>query len=132
MTLRLDAAGSADPDEVWRRYTRPSLWPSWAPQIRRVSGVGDPIRPGDTGWVHGPFPLRVPFEILTVDEALREWSWQVGIGPASVVIAHGVDAAGSQSQAWALIHAPAPLVVPYAPLTQLALRRLVEVRSQSA
>ena len=125
MTLRLDAAGPADGDRVWRDYTHPSRWPVWAPQIRSVSGVGDPVRPGDSGWVHGPFPLRLPFEILSVDDDRREWSWRVGVGPASVVLDHGVDSAGTQTQAWALIHAPALLVLPYAPLTTLALRRLV-------
>ena len=123
--LVVDAEGAAAPEEVWRRYSHPSLWPTWAPQVRDVSGADDPVAPEDHGWVRGPFPLRVPFTVLDVDADRRTWSWRVGIGPASVVMEHGVDALRPGSRAWVRIHVPAALALPYAPLARFALRRLV-------
>jgi hypothetical protein len=123
--LEVDAVGSVAPEEAWRRYSRASLWPTWAPQIRGVSGAGDPVRPGDRGWVRGPWPLRVPFTILDVVDDERRWSWRVGLGPAAVVMEHGVEALDVGSRAWVRIAVPAVLAAPYAPLARLALRRLV-------
>ena len=123
--LVVDAQGPAAPEEVWRRYSHASRWPTWAPQISGVSGAGDPVAPGDRGWVRGPFPLRLPYTILDVVADERRWSWQVGLGPASVVMEHGVDALDVGSRAWVRIDVPAPLALPYAPLARLALRRLV-------
>lgn len=123
--LVVDAEGPAAPDEVWHRYSHASRWPTWAPQIRRVSGAGDPIAAGDRGWVHGPFPLRVPYTVLDVVPARRSWTWRVGRGPLSVVMSHGVDVLDVGSRAWVRIDLPAPLALPYAPLARIALRRLV-------
>ena len=123
--LVVEASGTASPGTVWRRYSRASEWPSWAPQIRRVSGAGDPVAPGDRGWVHGPVFLRVPFTILDVDPDDRRWRWRVGVGPAAIEMEHGVDPTPGGSRAWVRIGVPAPLALPYAPLARVALGRLV-------
>ena len=124
MTLLLSATGPTPREEVWARYSTPSLWPTWAPQIRSVTTSGS-FAPGTRGTVHGPWPTRIPFVIRSVDAVAREWSWRVGLGPLGVVMDHGVDQAGTGSQAWVRIHAPALLVAPYVPIARLALRRLV-------
>lgn len=123
--MRIEASGPRSADEVWSLYTRPSTWPMWAPQITSVRGVADPITPGARGVVHGPLLIRVPFVIESIDEAARRWTWRVGIGPLSVVLDHGVDQPQSGCSAWADVHAPSLLVLPYSPLARLALRRLV-------
>ncbi len=121
----MEAVGAVAVDEAWRRYSHASRWPTWAPQIRSVTGAGDPVAPGDRGWVRGPWPVRVPFTILDLDEDGHRWSWRVGVGPASIVMEHGVEAVGEGTRGWVRIAVPAPLAAPYAPLARLALRRLV-------
>ncbi|WP_432476700.1 SRPBCC family protein [Nocardioides sp. GXQ0305] len=123
--LVVDAEGPAAPEEVWRRYSHSSQWPTWAPQVSGASGTGDPVAAGDRGWVRGPFLLRVPFTVLDVQPDERRWTWRVGLGPASVVMEHGVDALDVGSRAWVGIDVPAPVALPYAPLARIALRRLV-------
>jgi hypothetical protein len=76
--------------------------------------------------VFGPFLLRVPFAVLEVVPAELRWSWRVGLGPASVVMEHGVEALDVGSRAWVRIDAPRPLVLPYVPFARFALRRLVD------
>ncbi len=123
--LVVDAEGPAAPEEVWLRYSHASRWPTWAPQVSSVSGAHDPVVAGDRGWVRGPFLARVPYTVLDIDHDLRHWSWQVGLGLASVQMEHGVDALDVGSRAWVRIDLPAPLAWPYAPFARLALRRLV-------
>lgn len=123
--MLVEAVGPLAPEETWERYTHASRWSSWAPQVRGVSGAGDPVAPGERGWVRGPFPLRVPFTVLALDATALTWTWQVGVGPAAVVMDHGVESSGTGSRAWVDIHLPTPLVLPYAPIARLALRRLV-------
>lgn len=123
--MRIEASGPRTADTAWGLYTRPSAWPTWAPQISSVRGVTDPITPGARGVVHGLMVLRVPFVIESVDEASRRWTWRVGLGRLSVVLDHGVDELESGCRAWADVHAPYVLVLPYSPLATLALRRLV-------
>ena len=131
--MRIQASGPRPVDDTWEQYTRAAAWPEWAPQIRSVRGVTGRIAAGDHGVVHGPFPFRVPFTIVSVHPASRRWTWRVGVGPLSVVLDHGVDsqvdgeAPGTTggSTAWADVHAPRLLVRAYAPLARLALRRLV-------
>ncbi len=122
---RIAAEGPASVTEVWARYVRPSAWPQWAPQITGVTGVKDPIRSGDRGWVHGPLLSAVPFEILDIDPERQQWSWRVGIGPVKFRLDHGVEVTDDGSRAWAHVHLAAPLVLPYLPIAKLALRRLV-------
>lgn len=122
--MRIEATGPRTAEEVWRLYTRPSAWPTWAPQISAVRGVADPISPGDRGVVYALVVLRVPFTIVAVDEDARRWTWRVGLGRLSVVLDHGVDELGSGCRAWADVHGPYIMVLPYSPLARLALRRL--------
>jgi Polyketide cyclase / dehydrase and lipid transport len=110
---------------VWERYATPSEWPTWAPQIRRVESAQDRLAPGLTGRVHGLFGVVADFEVLTVDEARRTWSWRVESGPVTLVLHHAVLAAASGSQTTLEIDGPAVVVLPYAPVAQVALRRLV-------
>ncbi len=124
--MRIAASGPRSIEEVWADYTHPSAWPSWAPQIRSVHGVGDPITAGDRGVVHGPVVLRVPFRIESIDQVARRWTWRVGVGPLSVVLDHGVDAMEAGCCAWADVHAPGVAVLAYSPIARLALRRLVD------
>lgn len=119
------AEGSAAVADVWARYTQPTLWPTWAPQIRAVDVDGDVLAPGMVGVVHGPLLIRVPFRIRDVDPVRLRWSWQVGYGPIGIRLDHGVDAVGAGSRAWVRMHVPALLALPYEPLAALALRRLV-------
>ena len=65
--LRLEEAGPASVDEVWRRYTTPALWAGWAPQIRDVDHPIGRIAPDGRGIVRGPLGLRVPFVVEAVD-----------------------------------------------------------------
>lgn len=124
--MLIAAAGPAALPDVWRRYTRPALWPGWAPQIRSAVTDAEVVAPGATGTVHGPLLLRAPFRILEVDHERHRWTWRVGVGPLAVVLEHGVDpVAPGGSRAWARVHAPALLAAPYSPLARLALRRLV-------
>ena len=123
--MLVSAEGPADADEVWRRYTSPSEWPAWAPQISTVDTADDPIRAGTTGVVRGPLLLRVPFRILEVDPIGRRWVWRVGVGPIGVRMEHGVDTLPNGCRAWLRVHAPTLLVLPYQPLARLALRRVV-------
>ena len=97
--MRIEASGPRPVDDTWEQYTRTAAWPEWAPQIRSVRGVTGRIAAGDRGVVHGPFPLRVPFTIVSVDPAARRWTWRVGVGPLSVVLDHGVDPARSPPRA---------------------------------
>lgn len=123
--MRIEATGPRAVEEVWARYTCPSDWPSWAPQIRTVRGISDPIAAGARGVVHGPLLIRVPFRIVSVDEPARRWTWRVGVGALSVMLDHGVDETAAGSNAWADVHAPRVAVLAYSPLARLALRRLV-------
>lgn len=125
--MRIEVTGPATPTVVWQRYTDPALWPTWAPQIRGVTGTVEPVLPGDKGWVLGPLVARVPFEVLEVDPDERRWAWRVGMRPAALVMEHGVDRRPEGSCAWVDIRAPRLLVLPYAPVALLALRRLVRV-----
>ena len=122
---QLSAVGDLPVEDVWERYTRPVLWPTWAPQITRVSTPDDVIRTGTRGTVHGPLLVRVPFRILSVDHASRRWAWRVGLGPLGLVMDHGVDVESGGTRAWVDIHAPSAIVAAYAPVARLALRRLV-------
>ena len=123
--MRIEAVGPRPTEEVWQRYVTPSQWPGWARKFRDVRGVGDPLEPGARGVVRGPLLVHLPFRIVSVDAAARRWTWRVGLGPVAVVLDHGVDDQGDDTCAWADVHAPSALVLPYAPLARLALRRLV-------
>jgi uncharacterized protein YndB with AHSA1/START domain len=129
--MLVEASGEARPDTVWRRFTSPSQWPSWAPQIRDVTPADSGLRPGGTGRVLGPGPLAVDYEVTEVDAGLRVWSWEVVFGRARVRMHHYVlPTARGGSRALMQVHGP--VAVPaqaYRPLARAALRRLVAMSS---
>ncbi|GAA1775867.1 hypothetical protein GCM10009795_022380 [Nocardioides hankookensis] len=123
----VEASGPAHPDTVWARFTSPSQWPSWAPQIRDVESADAELRVGGTGRVHGPGPLAVDYEVVEVDADQRAWSWEVAVGPARVRMRHCVlPTSGGGSRAILQVHGPAAVPAQaYRPLARAALRRLV-------
>ncbi len=123
--MLISVEGDAPVDLVWERYTHPTLWSDWAPQIRRVDSDDDPIEHGTRGTVHGPVFTFAPFRIRYVDHRAHVWSWWVGLGIFGVGMDHGVDETDTGSRAWVRIHAHRYLVAPYVPVARLALKRLV-------
>jgi hypothetical protein len=130
-TIRLEAHGDASRDTVWDRYVEPTRWPRWSPQMRRVEvdGARQRLMPGITGRVYSYGPLPVRFTVTAVNEEAGTWSWAVGFGPVQLELDHSVAAAdladGRGSVAALTLRGPWPVLVVYAPLAQLALRRLV-------
>jgi uncharacterized protein YndB with AHSA1/START domain len=131
--MLVEASGKARPDAVWRLFTSPSQWPSWAPQIRDVTSADSELRLGGTGRVLGPGPLAVDYEVIEVDAGLRVWSWEVVVGRARVRMHHYVlPTAEGGSRALLQVHGP--MAVPaqaYRPLARAALRRLVATASST-
>ena len=129
--MLVETSGKARPDTVWRRFTSPSQWPSWAPQIRDVTSADSGLRLGGTGRVLGPGPLAVDYEVIEVDAGLRVWSWEVAIGRARVRMHHYVlPTVEGGSRALMQVHGP--VAVPaqaYRPVARAALRRLVATSS---
>ncbi|HEV7203072.1 MAG TPA: hypothetical protein VGN18_00610 [Jatrophihabitans sp.] len=124
--VTVHASGSVDPDEAWARYAEPDRWAGWAPQIRRVETSADRIAPGVTGRVHGPVPgVFVDFVVDAVDELARRWSWMVRRGPLTLRLEHGVRARATGTTTSLRVDGPMPVVLGYAPVAHLALRRLV-------
>jgi hypothetical protein len=121
----ISAGGSLDPDAVWERYAVLSEWTGWSPQIRWVEATEGRLAPGLTGTVHGLCGVRAGFEVLSVDEELRTWSWRVRSGPVELLLHHAVMAHDSGSLTTLEISGPAPAVLLYAPVAEVALRRLV-------
>ena len=126
-TATLRAAGNADVDLAWERYAVPQLWATWSPQISRVETAAQRIAPGATGKVIGPVGTHVRFVIDDVDEAERTWTWRVRLGPVTLRLWHGVEARPGGCATTLRVHGPLPVVAGYAPLAQLALRRLVRL-----
>ena len=126
MRWTLSATGPAQPDAVWQRYVRPGEWPSWSPQIRRVDCADDALRAGSTGTVHALFGLSVPFEVTEVDPGRRSWAWRVTL-PFGIRLSlrHAVLATATGSRTTLLLDGPAPVVLCYLPLAELALVRLL-------
>ncbi len=131
-TCRLSARGPASPVLVWQRYAEPARWPSWSPQIRRVSvgpetvSAKQRIVAGLTGQVHGPAGIKLDFVVDRVDETARTWDWTVRLGPISLRLLHTVEAVASGATLTRLsVTGPLPVVLGYLPLAQLALGRLV-------
>lgn len=129
--MLVEASGAARPDTVWRRFTTPSQWPSWAPQIRDVTASDSGLRPGGTGRVLGPGPLAVDYEVVALDASLRAWSWDVAFGRARVRSHHYVlPTVEGGSRALLQVHGPAAVPAQaYRPVARAALRRLVSTAS---
>ncbi|MBY6679389.1 MULTISPECIES: SRPBCC family protein [unclassified Rhodococcus (in: high G+C Gram-positive bacteria)] len=127
MKKTLRRTGDASADVAWERYMDLSLWSTWAPQIMGVDASTDRLAAGTTGTVRGPLGVRVSFEVHSVDEAARVWSWRAWIGApsAGLTLEHGVDSAGSGSSTWLVVDGLAPLVLGYSPAALFALGRLV-------
>lgn len=123
--LEISATGDRPLEEVWARYVRPELWSAWAPQIRSVQCADEVVAAGSRGTVRGPALIRVPFVVESVDLEARRWTWRAGVGPLGVRMEHGVEDTGDGVRAWARIHLPAVVALPYAPIARIALRRLV-------
>ena len=129
--LRVAATGSRAPEEAWDLFTRPAAWPTWAPQIRQVDYPHPTIRPATTGRVTGVGGVVAVFQIGTVDEEARRWTWRVRSGPVRFAFEHGVDPEGPAegtsggSTAWIVARGPGPLVLGYAPVARWSLGRLV-------
>lgn len=123
--LTLRARGAADADTAWQRYLHPALWPTWAPQIRSVE-TGDTLCAGMRGRVRPVVGPAVAFVIASVDPEARTWSWRVQAGPVRMRLSHAVRPYGTTGCATRLtVEGPLPVVLAYAPLAQVALRRLV-------
>lgn len=121
--------GPRPPDDVWDRYVRPSRWPEWSPQIRAVRYGHDRLAPATSGRVVGPGGLPVPFDVLDVEDADprgRSWTWVARLGPVRLRMRHDVRPrpGGGTVTGWH-VQGPWPVVVAYAPLALVALRRLV-------
>ena len=122
---RVQVTGPARAVVVWERYAELDAWPTWAPQIRGVDADGARLAVGRTGVVRAVGGVRVRFVVTAVDEHARRWSWIARVGPLTLALHHDVTATPSGTRAGLVLEGPAPLVTAYAPLTRLALARLV-------
>ena len=125
---RVEVSGSARPVVAWERYAVLDAWSSWAPQIRGVDADGTRLVRGLTGEVRVVGGLRVPFVVTDVDERAMRWSWIARVGPVVLTLHHDVAPARRGRQgtvAGLVLEGATPLVAAYAPLTRLALARLV-------
>ena len=101
-------------------------WSTWSPQITGVDVDADRIAQGVSGRVRGPLGVAVPFVVDEVDDAARVWTWSVFAGPVRLQLRHWVAPAPDGGVTTGTrLRGPAPLVAGYAPLTLLALQRLV-------
>jgi len=75
--------------------------------------------------VHVLGGLRVPFTITAVDPHERTWSWVARLGPVPLTLDHEVHAHRRGSSTALTMEGPAPVILGYAPLAWVALRRLV-------
>ncbi|NYE38077.1 hypothetical protein F4692_003222 [Nocardioides cavernae] len=125
--MLVEARGPAHADEVWRQFTDPDTWSTWAPLIQHVDADDPALVTGTTGRVHGPAGVAVDFRVTDLDADLRSWTWSVGRGPAAVRMDHHVlPAPGGGSRAVLRVAAPAAAVLqPYRVPAAGALRRLV-------
>ncbi|WP_375423237.1 SRPBCC family protein [uncultured Friedmanniella sp.] len=122
---RLRARGQASPAVVWERYERIALWPTWSPQIWRVEADAPRIGAGVHGTVVVPGGLGLPFTVTAVDPAARSWTWVVRLGPVALTLTHAVQAAAVGSGTTLMMEGPGALLLGYAPVAGVALRRLV-------
>lgn len=126
MRRSIAVTGPATPDQAWEGYAVLTRWSTWAPPIRHVEASADRIAAGVTGVVHGVGGLRVVFEIESVDEVARRWTWRVRVGPVRVRFDHAVlESPDGGSVATLTVDGPGPVVLVYPELARVALTRLV-------
>jgi hypothetical protein len=130
-SLTVRAQGPARAPDVWEDYADPMRWPEWAPHIRRVVAIGR-LRPGLTGQVFSVLPVPVSFEVIDVDAKRRRWSWKVAMGPVHLRFDHCVEPRALGASTWLTMHGPLALLLMYAPIARLALRRLVHTRAPAS
>lgn len=125
--MLVEAHGPAHADDAWRRFTDPDAWSGWAPLIQHVEADDPVVVTGTRGRVRGPAGVAVDFRVTDVDHDLRSWSWDVGVGPATVRMDHHVlPAPGGGSRAFLRVVPPAAAALqPYRLPARHALRRLV-------
>ena len=117
MRLTLRADGTADLDLVWRRYSTPELWSTWAPQIRRVESSADRLAVGVTGTV---------FEVVEFSEDEHRWAWDVVAGPVRMHLDHRSEARiGGGTSTTLVVDGPAAAVLTYGPVARISLESLV-------
>jgi hypothetical protein len=121
---RIEARGPAPVEEVWDRYATFARWPEWSPQISRVEASADRLALGVRGTVYAVGGVPLAFTVTSCRAEDRTWSWQVRLGPITLELDHAVYPAGSGSRSTLAVAGPALAVAGYAPLAQLALRRL--------
>jgi hypothetical protein len=121
----VQARGPADPDLVWERYARLDLWPTWSPQIRRVSSTAHDLAIGIEGTVYGPLGVHATFVVTSCVPEQQTWSWVVRSGRIVLTLEHAVHPDPVGSRTTLRLRGPALVVFGYAPLTRPALNRLV-------
>lgn len=127
MRLTLRADGTADLPLVWRRYSTPELWTTWAPQIRRVECSAPILGVGVTGTVFGVVPnLGARFEVVDFDEDEHRWAWDVLAGPVRMHLDHRSESRiGGGTSTSLVVDGPAVAVLTYAPVARISLESLV-------
>jgi hypothetical protein len=127
MRLTLRADGTADLDLVWRRYSTPELWSTWAPQIRRVECSAEILDVGVTGTVYGVIPnIGASFEVVQFSQADRLWAWDVVAGPVRMHLDHRSESRiGGGTSTTLVVDGPAAAVLTYAPVARISLENLV-------
>lgn len=123
--LTVHATGPARPETVWQRYACIDRWASWSPQIRSVRTPDRRLTSGMCGTVESIAGIRVAFTVEHVDHDHRAWTWRVRLGPTRLRLHHNVRAHGRGSTTGLTMEGPRPVILAYAPLARLALRRLV-------
>ncbi len=122
---RVEVTGPARPEVAWERYADLAAWPAWAPQIRAVEADGERLARGRSGVVRVPGGLAVRFVVTAVDEPGTRWSWIAWVGPLALTLHHDLTATPAGTCAGLVLEGPAVVVAAYAPLTRVALARLV-------
>jgi hypothetical protein len=127
MRITLRADGAADIGTVWERYAVPSLWSTWAPQIRRVECSAERLAVGVTGVVFGVIPnIGASFEVVELDEDGHRWAWDVMAGPVRMHLDHRSESRiGGGTSTTLVADGPAAAVITYAPVARLSLESLV-------
>jgi hypothetical protein len=125
-SMTLSARGKAAPDVVWERYADLHQWSQWSPQVQGVSAPDRRLRRGLQGHVRGPLDIKVTFTVTAVNE--RSWSWEVVLPLGlRLHLDHDVTAYEQGAATRLRVIGPAPVVLAYAPIAQLALHRLVSL-----